>query len=401
YVHIPFCAAKCAYCDFLSAPADEETRAAYVKALAREIACDAREDLAQTQDLCVVSVYFGGGTPTCLAPEQLAFLLDEVRRAYPLADDCEITLEANPGTVNEKGLRLLRSAGFNRISLGVQSFIDRELKLLGRIYNVQEAREAICFCRAAGFENMSLDLISALPGQTVEDFALSLREAVLVAPDHISVYSLILEDGTPFAAAAAAEGDRTVLHLPDGTYPLPDEETERAMYRECARILGMHGFERYEISNYARPGRRSRHNSGYWTGRPYRGAGLGAASLLELADGPHRLSVTRDLKEYLRLLGEADEACAEEAPTAFPWIGEDEVLTEGEQQEEFFFLGLRRMEGVLTADYAARFGDDAWEAKRPVVDRLIGQGLLEETDGRLKLTERGIDLANQVFLELM
>ncbi len=418
YLHIPFCVRKCAYCDFLSAPADEAARAAYADALCREIRACAQEDRSAAEPegpLRVVSIFLGGGTPSLLTAAQIGRILDTAREAYPVAPDAEITMEANPGTVTEASLTGYRACGVDRLSLGVQSFSEKELKVLGRIHTPREACEAYEAARRAGFGNINLDLISGLPGQRLPDWIRTLERAASLGPEHISAYSLILEEGTPLLGAvvreeAAGEDGRTGVRVGTDVLWLPEEDEERAMYHETARVLALSGYARYEISNYARSGFESVHNNGYWTGRLYRGCGLGAASLLK-RDGKYiRTSGTRSLTEYLDVWsGTAEDAGGpierpEHAggPAERPgrYAGQT-VLSERDRQEEFFFLGLRRMEGVSRSAFERLFGPDAWSAFAAQIGRHVRLGTLQSDGDRLRLTERGIDVSNTVFSDLM
>lgn len=379
YIHIPFCLKKCAYCDFLSAPADGDVRERYVQALLREM--QAVPEAAM--DYEVVTVFLGGGTPSLLTGEQLERILASLRSCFSMAANAEITMEANPGTVDAKKLAAYRAAGVNRLSLGLQSTENEELRLLGRIHDYQTFLETFQLAREAGFDNINVDLMSSLPGQTPESWERSLRRVVSLGPEHISAYSLIIEEGTPFYEAYG-EDDR---RREEGETPkwLPTEEQERLMYRRTGEMLSAAGYERYEISNYAKPGLACRHNEGYWTGVPYLGLGLGAASYIEGT----RFSNRRDLVEYLAV---SKDVVA---------LREDvSHLTTEERQEEFFFLGLRRMEGVRRADYRERFGED-WERYQASMDRLVRQGFLEETAAGIRLSAAGIDVSNGVFAELL
>ncbi len=403
YIHIPFCQRKCSYCDFLSAPADEETREQYVRALVREIcevpvsAGEAADGLVVEMpageadglaaDYRVVSVFFGGGTPSILSGEQIGRIMAAVRARFELAADVEVTLEANPGTVDAEKLAAYRAAGINRLSLGLQSTEDAELRMLGRIHDYAAFLETYRLAREAGFDNINVDLMNSLPGQSPESWARSLARVTALGPEHISVYSLIVEEGTPFFELFG-EDDR---RRSEGRMPmfLPTEEEERRMYQQTGELLAAAGYERYEISNYARPGRACRHNEGYWTGVAYQGFGLGAASYIEET----RFSNRTDLAGYVAALGDGVRLSAE--------LREDIChLSAEERQEEFFFLGLRRMAGVSRAEYRARFGED-WTRYQENIDRLTGLGFLEETTAGIRLTAAGIDVSNEVFAELL
>ncbi len=372
YLHIPFCVRKCRYCDFLSGPADEAARRRYAKALCAEIR--AAGEFCRGKET-VTTVYLGGGTPSVLAPVQIRKILDTVRECFS------------------------RAAGINRLSVGVQSFRDDELKLLGRIHTAEEAKDVMRAARRAGFSNLSLDLISALPGQKLEDFIFNLEEAAALRPEHISVYSLILEEGTPLARMAQ-EGQ-----LP----PLPGDELDREMYHETAKILARHGYHRYEISNYAIDGFESRHNSGYWTGREYLGLGLGASSYF----GGVRFRGTASMGEYLGYYGEKDLSSVKAEGTDFSSISQEgtvfadapreeiEQLSEEDRMAEFMFLGLRMMRGVSENEFLERFGASMEDIYGKVLQRHLAAGVIERTDGRVFLTERGIDVSNAVMADYL
>ena len=358
YIHIPFCVQKCGYCDFLSAPADEETRKRYVERLCQEIEgarlpAPARE---------VTTIFFGGGTPSILGGEQIARILGRIRECFSVRPDAEITIEANPGTMDEEKLHIWKEAGISRLSVGLQSSDDRELRLLGRIHTWADFLDNYRLARKAGFGNINVDLMSALPGQTCGAWRDTLRRVLELEPEHISAYSLIIEEGTPFYARYAEHPKL-----------LPTEEEDRRMYADTKEILGAAGYERYEISNYARPGYACRHNLGYWNRTEYKGFGLGAASLL----GDVRISGQRDLKAYL----------------AGDFTGTEDRLSAKDIREEYFFLGLRKMEGVDPGPYRKYYGK--------LLKELQELKLTEEKDGRVRLTDRGIDVSNYVFARFL
>lgn len=369
YAHIPFCVRKCGYCDFLSGTAEESTREAYLLALAREI----RRAGQDAEGCRAVSVFFGGGTPTVLTGGQLSRLLSEIKKSFRLAGDCEITLEANPGTLDPEKLRLCREAGFNRISIGCQSADNRELRRLGRIHTWEEFLEGFRQAREAGFSNINVDLMSGIPGQTLVSWETSLRKTAELGPEHISAYSLILEEGTPFYE------NREKLDL-------PDEDTERRMYERTGEILEEYGCRQYEISNYAREGYRCRHNLGYWTGREYLGLGLGASSLWR----DTRFRNTDSMEEYLKDSGNLPKIRREE-----------EKLSVSDRQSEYMILGLRLTEGISLAGFRETFGTDVRKVWPGVLEKYEGYGLLEEAAGRLKFTGEGISLSNVVLAEFL
>lgn len=267
YIHIPFCVRKCGYCDFLSAPADEKARDRYVQALLMEIE---RYRGTETADRKIKTLYIGGGTPSILSVNQLDCIMQKIKCTFNFYDDIEASMEMNPGTASKEKCRALYQMGINRLSIGLQSTNDKELKTLGRIHSYEDFLNTYTWCREAGFQNINVDLMAALPYQTVESYTTGLRKIIRLAPEHISAYSLILEEGTPF-----------YQKYNSGCYPLPDEEQERLMYRETEQILAQAGYERYEISNYAKKGYACRHNLVYWQGGDYLGLGLGSSSYMD------------------------------------------------------------------------------------------------------------------------
>lgn len=387
YIHIPFCLRKCLYCDFLSGRQTEKVREQYVQALLCEIRCQRDCPRGTEAD----TVFFGGGTPSVLTADQICRILEGLRESFRILPDAEISLEMNPGTADAAKLQALRETGVNRLSIGVQSMHDEELRLLGRIHTKEQAEEAFRLARAAGFDNINLDLMSALPGQSFEKWAKTLAEAVRWNPEHISAYSLIIEPGTPFAAMQES-----------GTLPpLPEEETDRRMYHFTQEYLGQHGYRRYEISNYAKPGRECMHNSGYWTGHPYLGFGTGAASCI----GGRRFSNCADLQTYLRqmtaLCSEGGgEACLS-ADCSAGIRTEVQRLTKEDRIEEFMFLGLRMTAGVRAEDFYNRFGLKMEELYGEILRGHIEKGVLERTPQGYCLTERGLDVSNYVLADYL
>ncbi len=363
YIHIPFCVRKCAYCDFLSAPASEEVQERYVRALKKEI----RSFREAAQGYQTATVFFGGGTPSLLAGDLLAGILEEADCCCPMVPGAEITVECNPGTLTGDKLDCYQRAGVNRLSIGLQSARNAELKLLGRIHTWEDFLESFSAAREKGFANLNVDLMSALPGQRPEDWRDTLRRVLKLSPEHISAYSLIVEEGTPFYERYGAGGSEAGR--------LPDEDSERRMYYDTKDILESAGYERYEISNYARPGFACRHNLSYWERTDYKGFGIGAASLL----GEVRYKNSGDLGAYLR-----EEFSFES----------EESLTRSEQLEEIMFLGLRKTEGVvLTQELLATYEN--------VFSDLEQKGLLIRRDGRARLTGRGIDVSNYALAEFL
>lgn len=380
YIHIPFCVRKCLYCDFLSAPASGETMEAYASCLCREI--EAAGKLYPDHE--VRTVFFGGGTPSILKKEWICQIMEALRRAFSLAEDAEITIEVNPGTVDADKLAAYYAAGINRLSIGVQSLQENELQALGRIHSTEDFFRTYSMAIKSGFNNINVDLMSAIPEQTLESCQDTLRQLLSLdrPPSHISAYSLIIEEGTPFY---------------ENTPVLPDEEMDRLFYKITNDILKAAGYHRYEISNYAREGCECRHNRVYWERGEYLGFGIGAASLMQET----RFSNIRDLQTYLKLLsGEAADG---------PSTGQlmehlrQEVshLTEREQMEEFMFLGLRLTEGVSKKRFFKTFGKKFTDVYPGISEKLIREGLLVQEGDRLKLTELGLDVSNRVMAEFL
>ena len=403
YLHIPFCERKCAYCDFLSAPADLPVRISYIKKLQEEIAYYG----AQYGEYQVSSIFFGGGTPTILEGYQLAAILETVKEHFNIATDAEITVECNPGTLTAgKGEKLVQ-AGFNRLSMGLQSADDRELQLLGRIHNFAQFLESYDLARKVGFRNINVDLMSALPGQTLKSWQDTLQKVTALRPEHISAYSLIIEEGTPFYERFA-EDERI---REEGGHPrlLPEEDVERQMYELTETFLQIKGYERYEISNYAKPGYECRHNCGYWTRKDYLGLGLGASSLVE----HQRFQNTSDLKTYLEQeYSPQDNGLHEKAAENFP-LQEKKQLEQSEhyiyietldkksEMEEFMFLGLRLMAGISRQQFEKKFQVTLNSVYGEVLRKLKGEQLIEEVAGYVRLTEHGIDVSNYVLAEFL
>lgn len=366
YVHIPFCVKKCKYCDFLSFPQGGEVKRKYVDKLLEEI----RLVSGGYEDRQISSIFIGGGTPSVLPGAWMEELFAYLRKYFNIEETAEISVEANPGTVSEEKLVAYKRAGINRLSLGLQSSNDRELKALGRIHTYGEFLESFYLARAAGFQNINVDLMCALPGQTVESFMETLEKTADLNPEHISAYSLIVEEGTPFYDIYG-EGEGTSL--------LPDEEEERKMYHKTREFLRSRGYERYEISNYAKRGKECRHNVGYWTGIPYLGLGLGASSYVN----GMRFRNERDLKKYLN-----------EMPGKRL---DEEILTPKDMQEEFFFVGLRMVQGVSLEQFEETFGVTAEEVYPGLMERFVKEGAALLEEGRFRLTEYGMDVSNYIM----
>ncbi len=386
-MHIPFCAKKCAYCDFLSFPGNMRMRREYTDKLLEEI----RIQSSFVREYQVDTIFLGGGTPSVLDVTDITAIMGTLKEHYDIAPDAEITIEVNPGTVKMEGLVAYREAGINRVSMGLQSADDTELRYLGRIHTYDEFLKSFQRVRMAGFTNVNVDLISAIPGQTPESWRNTLKKTAMLKPEHISAYSLIVEEGTPFydrygghvemeSYEMSPEERRRLMALPD----LPDEDTEREMYYMTRNCLAEQGYERYEISNYARPGFECRHNVGYWTGTGYLGLGLGASSYLEGC----RFHNTSDFQSYVSAHFD------DEAEFCQALRQDMEQLSVKSKMEEFMFLGLRLTRGVSVEGFITRFGQSIRNVYGGVIDKLEREGLLEHKNGYYHLTERGLDLSN-------
>ncbi|MBE7021872.1 MAG: radical SAM family heme chaperone HemW [Ruminococcaceae bacterium] len=366
YIHFPFCIKKCNYCDFVSYENRLTEGERYVSALLLEME-EYRGEKADT-------VYLGGGTPTALSPQLLARVLHGVRDCFSLCPDAEITVEANPGTCDREAFLQLKEAGVNRISLGVQSFVDEELSLLGRIHSAKEAEEAAENVRKAGILNLSLDFMFSTPAQTRESLTYSLDTALALHPQHLSCYSLTLSEGTPLEKAVSR-----------GELLLPDEEADRELYHFLTAYLEKRGYHRYEISNFAREGFMSRHNTKYWQREPYIGLGVAAHSFFRGC----RYENPASLPAYYRRTEQGLR------PAGVPVTPED-------ARAEFFFLGLRQTRcGVTRRDFFKCFGMPLEDCYGATVQKLCALGLLEDDGETLRLTERGIDVSNAVFCEFL
>ena len=404
YIHIPFCARKCAYCDFLSFAAPERVYRDYMDKLMEEI-CGQGPNF---QEYRVSTIFVGGGTPSILPPDLIMELFATLSENFDISPDAEVTMEANPGTLTMEKLEVYRQSGVNRLSIGLQSADEKELKYLGRIHSYDSFLKSYQRARQAGFKNINVDLMSALPGQDVHSWKTTLKKVMMLKPEHISAYSLIIEEGTPFferfgepeckkgllsggqqenskkpETASEVAARAAVMTLPD----LPDEDTDREMYHLTKEMMAAQGYERYEISNYAKKGYECRHNTGYWTGVEYLGLGLGASSYTY----GYRYHNTEDLQEYLSLNLYEGGAAARDI----------EELSLEDKMEEFMFVGLRMMKGVSGSEFLERFGLNMWNVYGDVLKKLEQQGLIEVEAPMVRLTERGIDVSNVVLSEFL
>ncbi len=375
YIHIPYCKKKCRYCDFLSFggryPIDGSK---YFQALRNELGC-LSDAFGKHSEYRISSIYIGGGTPSIAEASQIAGIMDGIRNEFCVDKNAEITIEANPGTVTQEKLNIFYREGINRLSLGVQSLDDSVLKAMGRVHSAREAIEAYDMARNAGFENINMDLILGFPEQRQAVFKNTLQQSIAMGPEHISAYSLIVEEGTPLRN-----------DINSGFVAETEQEVDREMYHNACSILGEAGYERYEISNFARPGYESRHNMGYWTGVSYIGAGLGAASYMPGI----RFKNTENMKIYLESLPDKKrDRCF------------DEVLSLKDEMDEFMMLGFRLAKGPDEAAFVSKFGMNYTHVYSPQLGKLLELGLIEKCTSGYCLSEKGLDLANLVFEEFV
>lgn len=402
YIHTPFCVKKCDYCDFLSFPADGKTQVQYIHALLQEISYWGES----MREYTVPTIYIGGGTPSWLEAELLTAVMEQVFKSFHVAEDAEVSIECNPGTVTTKKLEAYRASGINRLSVGLQSADNEELKLLGRIHTYEQFLKTYELARNAGFTNVNVDIMSGLPYQTLEKYMRTLQQVIRLKPEHISAYSLIIEKDTPFYSRY--KFDSVAQQAGIKTEILPDEDENYRMFKATQDILSQAGYEQYEISNFARPGFACRHNIGYWTRESYLGLGLGSASLIDNV----RYANTRDLYTYIkncdRIQGVSADALLpeEQEESKNLWLGNNlmesaEIIGRKEQMEEFMFLGLRMNEGVARRDFEDAFGLPIEAVYSEQINELRQQELLNMAEGRLALTDRGMDLANYVMAKFI
>ena len=444
YIHIPFCVHKCIYCDFLSSPADVHTRKQYVRALINEIyltregkcankliknvlqgdntsyedmeepavngltsdyalydtVCMAdyektimQEDISGCVDdiksengHIVTSIFIGGGTPSAIDAEDISDILDAVRKNYNVSDKAEITIECNPGTMDKKKAVIYRKAGINRISFGLQSTDNNELRMLGRIHTYEQFMESYKIAREAGFDNINIDLMSALPGQTMESFKAVLEKALSLGAEHISVYSLIVEEGTRLSDNI------------DSFPPIPSDDEDRQMYYMTKEMLSSYGYEQYEISNYAQKGYECKHNLKYWERCDYLGFGIGAASLY----GGMRYTNISDIGRYMDVLAEITNALDKSYVNELLQIRTDmEELSKEDEMSEYMFLGLRKTKGIDITEFKEEFGTDIKDIFGEAIEDNIARGLLIHDGNCLYLSKRGIDISNTVMSDFI
>ncbi len=373
YVHIPFCARKCGYCDFVSAVGTKEEQTYYIRMLLREI----RSFEALGSLYRVRTLFLGGGTPSLLEPMELLRVITQIEEEFEMDEEAEITIECNPGTLTKEKLEDYRRLGINRLSLGLQSANNRELKQLGRIHSWQDFLDSFSLARKIGFDNINVDLMFGIPTQTMESWTDTLEKVTELNPEHISAYSLMIEEGTPFYEIFSNPRNRRLL---------PDEKTEREMYHFTRKFLDERGYHRYEISNYAKEGRECRHNITYWDGGEYLGFGVSAASYL---DG-RRFANSDNMEEY-----------RENARQSYANFRKTPPQPVKNTVEEFMFLGLRMMRGISITEFEQKFHVPFHEVYGEQVENMIRQGFLEEEGGRLRFTERGIDVSNSLLVDFL
>jgi len=379
YVHIPFCTAKCGYCDFNSYAGHDHLIPSYGEALLAEASLWSRAAGGRT----VTSIFFGGGTPSLTPAQEMRQILDGLRAMFEVATDAEVSLEANPGSLGPEYLRELRAAGFNRLSIGVQSFDDAELKSLDRIHSAADAEAAVAAARAGGFEDLNLDLIYGLPGQTMARWRENLERALALEPEHLSLYALTIEEGTPLARDIAR-----------GRAEAPDGDLQADLYEWTQERMAEAGFEHYETSNWARPGHRCRHNLVYWKHHEYLGLGAGAHSYFNGV----RFSTVLLPNRYVELV---QEAAATEGARTMRHLVNVEPITAEVAASDALILGLRLIEGVDVDAFNQRFGVDIDGRFGAAFRECAEYGLIERVEGWLRLTERGRLLSNDVFARLL
>lgn len=387
YIHFPFCVKKCNYCDFLSFPIKNEKTDLYLDALCGEIA------FWEKQTTCPVdSVFFGGGTPSLLSGKQLGRIMDRLQSAFSLTRDCEITVEANPGTLTEENMKTYLACGVNRLSIGLQSMDDRILKQLGRIHTKDVFLQTYHQARKLGFWNINVDLMFSLPGLTENVWKKTLQEVTDLCPEHISFYGLILEEGTPFYEA-----------FQKGLLKETDDAADRRQYWYTVDMLTRKGYEIYEISNGAKPGFSCRHNLKYWSLKEYLGLGLGAHSYLD----HKRIENTSQMQIYQKWAEQDPDAegydygafkLREPAKQSRIFVHEN---TERKDMEEFMFLGLRKTAGISKTEFEQLFGVSAEAVYGKAIKKMKAKGLLKETEGHLLLTRNGVDISNYVLSEFL
>lgn len=391
YIHIPFCVRKCVYCDFLSQPVGTDCikgSASLIERYVRSV-CTELEGYAElSRGRRVQTIYIGGGTPSIISADYITLIMDRVRRTFDVAEDAEISIEVNPGTLTKEKALSYAADGINRMSIGLQSANDKELRTLGRIHNYDQFLAAFNTAREAGLRNINIDVMSGIPGQTMHSYLDTLDKVMRCRPEHISAYSLIVEEGTPLA------GDERLLSQ------LPDEDTDRRMYDMTNRLLSSGSWKRYEISNYARPGFECRHNMAYWTLAEYIGVGAGAASFA----GGRRYVNETNMERYMSVM----ERCRSElsygtnrGAAAWEMRRIDETVSSERLMEEYMFLGLRMIKGVSAGEFNEKFGHSIYDVYGEVIGRYVASGHMKDDGGLISLTRAGIDVSNTVLADFL
>lgn len=389
YVHIPFCLHKCMYCDFLSFDNETNTKKIqYVNALMSEI----RMYKPYADRYSVKTIYIGGGTPTILDEALIMNILNTINHIFNVDRFAEITIEANPGTIKYMDLLSYREHGINRLSIGLQSADDDMLRLLGRIHNFDEFESGFDAARRAGFKNISVDVMSGLPGQDMHTLVDTLTRVTEMGPEHISVYSLQVEEGTPLSKR------------PDILDMLPDENTDRSMYAMTKKVLKASGYNRYEVSNYAKPGMESRHNCVYWTGGQYIGIGIGAASYFK----GERFTNIKNIDNYIEICEDIRDELTKETDRVRLYDSATTILREDVQtvyiesrMEEFMYLGLRMTKGISREEFKERFNRDVFEVYAEPLNKYSTDGYIIVDDNRIRLSDKGIDVSNYILADFI
>lgn len=372
YIHIPFCKQKCFYCDFCSFANKNEMQERYVEAVINEI-----KNITHKEKYTVTTIYFGGGTPSILNPEYIKNILQEIESSFKILDDAEITIEINPGTVNEEKLKKYKEYGINRLSIGLQSANDKILKKIGRIHDYKQFEEIFFYAKKCGFKNINVDLMIGLPTQTIEDVKQTLEKIIQKNPEHISVYSLIIEEGTIIEKL-----------INENKLQLPDEETERIMYWTVVNELKENGYNQYEISNFSKKTYESKHNTNCWKQKQYVGLGTSAHSYLN----KKRYSNTNNIEEYIKNIQENNISKN---------ITIHEEQTEESTMNEYMLLGLRMIQGININEFKQKFKTDPTIKYKKILEKLQKENLIQITKTSIKLTKQGIDFGNIVWEEFI
>lgn len=378
YIHIPFCERKCNYCDFLSFPVGESEHRAYIDKLCEEIELTA-ENIDSDRE--VSSVFIGGGTPSLIDPKLIVRVVRCLRQHFKVREDAEITIECNPASAMGYKFAYYKNAGINRLSIGLQSANDQELRTLGRIHVYDDFLKCYQNARLEGFSNINIDLMNDIPGQTEKSWQDTLKHVLMLRPEHVSIYNLIVEDGTPFGEM-----------YKDGKLTLPEEDTASGIDDITRTFTEKYGYQRYEVSNYAKPGYECRHNYGYWSNVNYLGFGIGAASYYDNL----RYSITRDFRNYLGL------DFKEDAKNGWKELHTDlQILGRNEQMEEFMFLGLRRIEGISETEFKVRFQVDIMSVFGRQLEQYVDQGLIVHDGYRYRFSPHGMDVSNVILSDFL